>query len=302
MRVVVAGSSGLIGNALVGLLRQGGHEVTRLVRRRTGAQDERSWDPPADRIDEGTLDGVGAVVNLCGAGIGDKRWTEARKQVLRDSRTIPTEVLATAIAQAGVPVLLNASAVGYYGDTGDRVVTEEAPAGSGFLAGLCREWEAATAPARAAGARVVLLRTGLVLSAEGGLLGRLVPLFSWALGGRLGNGRQYAPWISLDDEVAAIRFLLEHETVSGPVNLTAPTPVTNAELTRTLGDVLDRPTPWVVPPLALRALLGEFADDGVLAGQRAVPEVLRRHGFMFQHDSVRAALIAALGSRARPRR
>ena len=205
--------------------------MTRLVRRRTDAGDERSWDPPGGRIDEGALAGAGAVVNLCGAGIGDKRWTEARKQVLRDSRTIPTEVLATAVARAGVPVMLNASAVGYYGDTGDRTVDETAPKGGGFLAGLCEEWEAATAPAVEAGSRVVLLRSGVVLAAQGGMLAQLVPMYSWLLGGRLGSGRQYMPWISLDDELAAIRFLLEQDSVSGPVNLTGPEPVTNSAFT-----------------------------------------------------------------------
>jgi uncharacterized protein (TIGR01777 family) len=298
VRVVVAGSSGLIGTGLVQLLRHAGHEVTRLVRRRTDAGDERSWDPPGGRIEEGALAGAGAVVNLCGAGIGDKRWTEARKQVLRDSRTIPTEVLATAVARAGVPVLLNASAVGYYGDTGDRTVDETAPRGDGFLAGLCEEWEAATAAAAEAGSRVVLLRSGIVLAAQGGMLGQLAPLFSWLLGGRLGSGAQYMSWISLDDELAAIRFLLEHDSVSGPVNLTGPVPATNAEFTRAMGDVVHRPAPWAIPPVALRIALGEFADEGLLAGQRAVPAVLQRNGFAFAHESVHAALNATLGSLA----
>ncbi|MFD7653304.1 TIGR01777 family oxidoreductase [Actinosynnema sp. NPDC059797] len=292
MRVVVAGSSGLIGTSLVAALRGAEHEVLRLVRRRPAAPDERGWDPPAGRIDPGTLDGVDAVVNLCGAGVADKRWNDARKQVLLDSRTVPTEVLAGAVAEHGVPVLVNAGAVGYYGNTGDELVDETTPSGTGFLADLCRRWEAATAPAEGA-ARVVKLRTGLVISPSGGLFGRIRPLFSLFLGGRLGDGRQYMPWISLDDAISAIRFVVEHD-VRGPVNVTAPSPVTNAEFTRTLGHALHRPTPWVVPPFALKLVLGELAQEGVLAGQRAVPRVLERHGFRFLHPALGAAVATAV--------
>lgn len=292
MRVVVAGSSGLIGTSLVAALRGAEHEVLRLVRRRPAAPDERGWDPPAGRIDPGTLDGVDAVVNLCGAGVADKRWNDARKQVLLDSRTVPTEVLAGAVAEHGVPVLVNAGAVGYYGDTGDELVDETTPSGTGFLADLCRRWEAATAPAEGA-ARVVKLRTGLVISPSGGLFGRIRPLFSLFLGGRLGDGRQYMPWISLDDAISAIRFVVEHD-VRGPVNVTAPSPVTNAEFTRTLGHALHRPTPWVVPPFALKLVLGELAQEGILAGQRAVPRVLERHGFRFLHPALGAAVATAV--------
>ncbi|MFI9006371.1 TIGR01777 family oxidoreductase [Actinosynnema sp. NPDC053489] len=293
MRVVVAGSSGLIGTSVVAALRGSGHEVVRLVRRRAAAPDERGWDPPAGRIDAGALDGVGAVVNLCGAGVADKRWSDSRKQVLLDSRTVPTEVLAAAVVEHGVPVLVNSSAVGYYGDTGDDVVDEQAPAGSGFLAGLCRRWEAATSAAEGR-ARVVRMRTGLVISPAGGLFGKIRPLFALFLGGRLGDGRQYMPWISLDDAVAAIRFLVEDDEVSGAVNLTAPSPVTNAEFTRTVGQALHRPTPWVAPAFALKAVLGEMAEEGLLAGQRAVPRVLERHGFRFLHPALGGAVAAAV--------
>jgi uncharacterized protein len=292
MRVVIAGSSGLIGTSLVAALRGGGHEVLRLVRRRPSGPDERGWDPPAGRIDVGALDGVDAVVNLCGAGVADKRWSDARKQVLLDSRTVPTEVLAGAVAEHGVPVLVNASAIGYYGDTGDEVVDETSPSGTGFLAGLCRQWEAATGAADAH-ARVVRLRTGLVISPAGGLFGKIRPLFTFFLGGRLGDGRQYMPWISLDDAVAAIRFVVEHD-VSGPVNVTAPSPVTNAEFTRTVGHALHRPTPWVAPAFALKAVLGEVAEEGLLAGQRAVPRVLEQRGFQFLHPALGAAVAAAV--------
>ncbi|MGW4114578.1 TIGR01777 family oxidoreductase [Actinosynnema sp. NPDC004786] len=293
MRVVIAGSSGLIGTSLVVALRGAGHEVLRLVRRPAAAPDERSWDPPAGRIDAGTFDGVDAVVNLCGAGVGDKRWSDARKQVLLDSRTVPAEVLAAAVAEHGVPVLVNSSAVGYYGDTGDEVVDETSPSGAGFLAELCRRWEAATASAEGH-ARVARLRTGLVISPSGGLFGKIRPLFSAFLGGRLGDGRQYLPWISLDDAVSAIRFVVEHD-VAGPVNVTAPSPVTNAEFTRTVGRALHRPTPWVAPAFALRAVLGDMADEGLLAGQRAVPRVLERAGFRFHHPALEAAVAAAVG-------
>jgi uncharacterized protein len=292
MRVVVAGSSGLIGTALVPVLRRAGHEVIRLVRRRPAAPDERGWDPPAGRLDDEALTGADAVVNLCGVNVGAKRWSGAHKQAIRDSRIEPTEVLARAVAERGVPTMVNASGISYYGDTGDRVVDESAPPGRGFLAEVCRDWEAATAPA--GDARVVLLRTGLVLSPRGGLMGRLRPIFSLLLGGRLGNGRQYWPWISLDDEVAAIRFLLEHDQARGPVNLTGPAPVTNAEFTRALAETIGRPAPWVVPGFALRVVLGELAEE-VLTGQRAVPRVLEQLGFQFTHRSVRAALDAALG-------
>jgi hypothetical protein len=289
VRVVIAGSSGLIGTALVPALRRAGHEVVRLVRRQPSGKDERRWDPPNGRIADGVLDGADAVINLCGAGIGDRRWTEARKQILRDTRTTATEVLAAAVAENGIPVLLNASAVGFYGDTGDAVATEAEPEGYGFLAALCREWEAATEPARKS-ARVALLRSGAVVSTAGGLLGKLRPLFAFGLGARMGSGRQYLAWISLADEIAAIRYVLEHDTLSGPINLTAPAPVTNAEFTRGLGAALHRPAPWVVPGFVLRIVIGEFADEGLLTGQRAVPWVLENNGFRFLHPALADAL------------
>ncbi len=294
MRVVVAGSSGLIGTGLVAALRRSGDEVIRLVRREPAGADERRWDPPAGFLEPNALAGVDVVVNLCGAGIGSKRWTEARKQVLRDSRTTPTEVLATAVAEQGVGTLVNASAVGYYGDTGDTLVDETTTTGAGFLASLCQEWEAATSAAQAAGARVVRVRSGLVLSGHGGLLASVRPLFSLFLGGRLGSGKQYMPWISLADEVAAIRYVAEHDTLSGPVNLTGPAPVTNTEFTRALGSALGRPAPWVIPGFALKAILGEFAGEGLLSGQRAMPNALERAGFSFVHRSLADALAASL--------
>lgn len=291
--IAIAGSSGLIGSALVSALRAADRRVLRIVRRAPSNGDELFWNPDTGEFDAGALNGVDAVVNLCGVGVGDKRWSGAFKQSLRDSRIGPTEVLAGAVADAGVPVLINASAVGYYGDTRDRVTDESAPEGRGFLAGLCADWEAATAQAVAAGCRVVLLRTGLVMSPSGGMVNRLKPLFSLGLGARLGNGRQYIPWISLEDEVRAVLFAMTTESLSGPVNLTGPAPVTNAEFTAALGRALNRPTPVMVPGFALRTLLGEIADEGLLIGQRAIPAALERAGFSFHHNTVGEALAYA---------
>jgi uncharacterized protein (TIGR01777 family) len=296
VRVVVAGSSGLIGTALVAHLRAADHEVLRLVRRAPAAPDERGWDPPAGRIDAGAFDRVDAVVNLNGVGIGDRPWSGARRQQLRDSRMVPTEVLAGAVAEHGVPVLVSGSGINYYGDTGGREVDETAPVGTGFLAELCRDWEGATKPAVAAGARVVLLRTAPVLSPSGGILGRLRPLFKLALGGRLGSGRQYFPWISLDDTLDAIRFVLTDAAISGPVNLAGPELITNAEFTRALAAAVGRPAVFVAPAFLMRAVLGQMAEEMVLTGPRARPAVLLGAGFQFRHSGVTEALAAAVGS------
>jgi len=293
--VAIAGSSGVIGSALIAALRSADHRVLRIVRRVPASRDEVRWNPDSGEFDPAALEGVDAVVNLCGVGVGDKRWSGAYKQVLRDSRIDPTEVVSAAVVDAGVPVLVNASAVGYYGDTGSRIADESAPAGSGFLAQLCVDWEAATAPAQDAGVRVVLARTGLVLSPTGGLLSKLKPLFAFGLGGRLAGGHQYMPWISLEDEVRALLFTI-NKPLSGPVNLTGPAPVTNAELTAALARVLKRPAPWLVPGFALKALLGEFAEEGLLGGQRAIPAVLERAGFQFNHNTIGEALSYAIGS------
>nr|WP_090277763.1 TIGR01777 family oxidoreductase [Mycolicibacterium komanii]CRL72703.1 nucleoside-diphosphate sugar epimerase [Mycolicibacterium komanii] len=294
--IAIAGSSGLIGTALVYALRATDRRVLRIVRRAPSNADEVFWNPDTGEFDPATLAGVDAVVNLCGVNVGEKRWSGAFKQSLRDSRIGPTEVLATAVAEAGVPVLVNASAVGYYGDTGPRITDETAPAGDGFLANLCVDWEAATWPARQDGARVVLVRSGLVLAQAGGMLGRLKPLFSLGLGARLGNGRQYMPWISLEDEIRALLFAISHDELSGPVNLTGPAPVTNAEFTTAVGRAVNRPTPLMVPGFALRAALGEFADEGLLGGQRAIPAALERAGFVFHHNTIGEALAFATAS------
>jgi uncharacterized protein (TIGR01777 family) len=298
MKIAVTGSSGLIGSALVPLLVADGHEVLRLVRRTPRTADEHRWEPAHHRLPPGLFDDVDAVVNLAGVGVADHRWTAAHKQAVLSSRVDATTTVSEALAAAAAAdpdrerVLLSASAVGYYGDTGDRIAEESAPAGTDFLADVCVAWEAATAPAADAGIRVATLRTGLVL-ARGGLLGRLAPLFKLGVGGKLGNGRQYMPWISLADEVDAIRFLLT-APVSGPVNLTAPTPVTNADFTAALADVVHRPALLTVPGIALQVVLGEFARVGALAGQRAVPAALEAAGYRFSVTDLRAALAQAL--------
>jgi len=291
--IAIAGSSGLIGSALVYALRATDRRVLRIVRRAPSNADEVFWNPDAGEFDPSALDGVDAVVNLCGVNVGEKRWSGAFKQILRDSRIGPTEVLSAAVVEAGVPTLINASAVGYYGDTNGETVDETVPAGEGFMAQLCEDGEAATSVAEHDGTRVVLVRSGLVLSPSGGILGRIKPLFSFGLGARLGNGRQYMPWISLEDEVRALLFAISHDDVSGPVNLTGPAPVTNAEFTAALGRTVNRPTPLIVPGFALRTLLGEFAEEGLLGGQRAIPAVLERAGFVFHHNTIGEALAFA---------
>ncbi|MFF8656326.1 TIGR01777 family oxidoreductase [Streptomyces huasconensis] len=294
-RVAVAGASGLVGTALTRSLAADGHEVVRLVRRAPRGKGEVRWDPEEGYVDAVGLTGCTAVVNLAGAGIGDHRWTDAYKRELRDSRVLGTGTLAAAAAALDVPprVFLNARAIGYYGDTGRRAVDESAPAGEGFLPSLCVEWEAATAAAERAGIRTVLARTGLVVAREGGAWARLFPLFKAGLGGRLGNGRQYWSYISLYDEVAALRHLLDTESLAGPVNLTAPEPLTNAEVTAAMGRVLKRPTLLTAPAPALRLVLGEMAGD-VLASQRVLPRRLLESGFKFRFPGIEETLRAAL--------
>jgi uncharacterized protein (TIGR01777 family) len=295
--IAIAGSSGLIGSALAAALGAADHPVLRIVRRTPANSEELHWNPQSGEFDPDALADVDAVVNLCGVNIGQRRWSGAFKQSLRDSRIAPTEVLANAVADAGVETLINASAVGYYGNTKDRVVDENARAGSGFLARLCEDWEAATLPAQYAGARVVLARTGLVMARSGGALRPLRPLFSSGLGARLGSGRQYMSWISLEDEVRALLFAVAHPSLSGPVNMTGPAPVTNAEFTTAFGRAVNRPTLLMLPGFAVRAALGEFADEGLLIGQRAIPSALERAGFQFHHNTIGEALAYATARR-----
>jgi uncharacterized protein (TIGR01777 family) len=289
MHVLIAGSSGLIGSALTSALRSHGAEVSRLVRREARKPDEFSWDPESFGVPDEALERVDAVVALGGINIGDRPWSGHFRQQLRDSRITPTEVLADAIAESDVPVFLSASATGFYGDTGGRAATEADGPGSGFLADLAVDWEAAAAPA-AQKSRVAFLRTAPVLAPRGGLLGRLRPLVKAGLGGRLGDGKQYLSWISLRDEVAAIEFLLSSANISGPVNLTAPLPVHFDEFIHTYGSVLHRPTRLPVPAAVLRTLGGDMAREMILGSSRVVPEVLTRAGFSFTDETLVDAL------------
>ncbi|MEU3844834.1 TIGR01777 family oxidoreductase [Streptomyces sp. NPDC028635] len=293
-RIAVAGASGLIGSALARSLTADGHRVVRLVRREPAGPDEVRWDPERSYVDGGALEGCDAVVNLAGAGIGDRRWSAAYKARIRSSRVEGTRTLARALASLDRPprVFVNGSAIGIYGDTGDRAVDEDAAPGTGFLPELCVEWEAATEPARAAGVRTVLPRTGLVVSRSGGAWGRLFPLFRAGLGGRLGDGRQYWSYIALHDEVAALRHLLDRTDLSGPFNLTAPEPLTNGEITEAMARVLNRPAALPVPASALRLALGEMAGD-VLGSQRVLPARLLRSGFTFAFPGIEDAIRAA---------
>ncbi len=300
MRIVISGSTGLIGTALVEHLRGAGHQVVRLVRRppahgSAGVTDVQ-WDPAAGTLPASAIDGADAVINLSGAGIGDHRWTDDYRRELLDSRLHATELLAATIAAAESKpsVFLSGSAIGWYGDRGDEQLDEQSARGNGFLSDLCRQWEDATGAADTAGVRVAHLRTGIVLTAAGGALKKQLPLFKLGLGGKFGNGRQWQSWISLPDEVGAITHLLSSDD-RGAVNLTAPNPVTNAEFTSTLGSVLHRPTVLPIPSFGPKLLLGGALAEALLfTGQRVLPTVLTASGYAFQHPTLDGALRAAL--------
>jgi uncharacterized protein (TIGR01777 family) len=297
MRVLVSGSSGLIGSALVPRLRSEGHEVVRLVRRATTAADEVRWDPAAGTLDRGALGTIDGIVHLAGEGIGEKRWSPEQKRRILDSRVQGTRLLAeTAAALDPAPsVFVCGSAIGYYGLRGDEVLTEQSGPGTGFLADVVEQWEAAARPAVDAGIRTVFLRTGIVLAPKGGAFGKLLPLLKLGLGGKLGGGDQWWSWISLDDEVGVLVHALTTTTLSGPVNGTAPEPVTNAELVKVAGKVLGRPAVLPVPKFALSLVMGgEMTEEVILAGQRALPAAAEASGYTFQHRTVEAALRAML--------
>jgi hypothetical protein len=296
MRIVMAGASGFLGSRLAERLRQDAHVLTQLVRREPTGPEQVYWRPQTRELDPSLLAGADAVINLAGAGVGDRRWTHEYKQLLRSSRVDTTATIAAALARLDPSrrprVLLNASAVGFYGDTGDTTVDEAAPAGHGFLADLCQEWESATTPAQAVGVRVVALRTGFPLDVAGGLLKPLARVTRLGLGGRLGNGRQWLPIISMPDWLAAVEFAL-HGELAGPVNLVGPHPVRNAELVAELARQLHRPAVFVVPGPILRVVLGEFATEA-LVSQRVLPGALTGAGFRFTQPTLTEALSAAL--------
>ncbi|WP_027340917.1 TIGR01777 family oxidoreductase [Hamadaea tsunoensis] len=288
MRIVAAGASGFLGQPLIARLRAAGHEVIQLVRRPATASGQLSWDPARPlRLPEDT----DAVVNIGGAGVGDHRWSEAYKRELWTSRVQPTETIARAVAEQGVPVLLNGSAIGYYGDRGEEALPEDAAPGDEFLSRLAIAWEEAAEPARTA-ARVAILRTGLPFDRSGGMLKPLMLPFSLGLGGRFGDGRAWMPWISLSDWLRAVEFLLTGE-VDGPVNLVGPTPATNADFARELAAVLHRPALLPIPRSPVRLAMGEFADEAYKSF-KVIPAVLEQAGFVWEHPTIGAALRAAV--------
>jgi len=295
MKIVVSGASGLIGTQLVAELSSNGHEVVRLVRRSPKA-GEIQWNPKSGTLDAAALEGTDAVIHLSGAGIGDKRWTDGYRKEILDSRTATTALLANTMASLSrkPSVFLSGSAIGIYGARNDEQLTEVSTHGTGFLAEVCEQWEAAAKPAVDAGIRTVYLRTGIVLSPKGGALKKLLPLFKLGVGGKFGNGKQWQSWISIDDEIGAIEHLLT-ANVSGAVNLTAPNPVTNAEFTKVLASVLKRPAIVPVPTFAPKILLGgELADALLFTGQRVIPAALNASGYNFKHTTLESAFRSLL--------
>ncbi len=296
MRVAITGSSGLIGSALFASLDADGHQAVPVVRS-GGGDGAISWDPGAGRIEPRDFDDVDAVVHLAGEPIGPRRWNDERKRRIRDSRVEGTRLLAEALASCAArpAVLVTASGIDFYGETGEAQVTEAFPPGRGFMAEVVQAWEAAAAPAAEAGIRVVHARSAMVLDPSAGALGQMLPFFKAGIGGRVGSGRQWMSWITLDDEVRVLRWLLDHDDLSGPVNATAPVPVTNAVFTKALGRALRRPTLLPIPGFAPMVLFGrEMVETLLLSSHRVVPERLLEAGFEFRHDDIETALRAAL--------
>jgi len=285
-RIAVTGASGLIGTALVGYLKSQGHTVQRLVRRPAVSSEEITWDPIAGTVDMEALAGVDAVIHLAGAGVSDKRWTKKYKGEILNSRLLGTTTIAKAVAVVKPQVFISASAIGWYGESGNRAVVESDRVGDDFLAAVCREWESAAD--LAGDVRTVKLRTGLVLDPTGGALGKMLPLFRFGLGGKLSNGKQWWSWITLHDQIRAIAFLLENK-VSGPVNLTSPNPVTNSEFTAGLARALHRPALFPVPGFALKIVLGGFSAE-VLGSKKVMPQALTEAGFTFDYPHISSAL------------
>ena len=296
MKILIAGASGLVGSALVPKLKAEGAQVTPLVRS-AAKSGEIEWHPNHQTIDAPSLEGSDAVINLAGEGIANGRWTEEKKRRILDSRVNGTRLLSETMASLSrkPATFINASAVGFYGSRGDELVDEESGPGEGFLAGVCRQWESATARAEQAGIRVVKLRFGVILAKDGGILGSMLGPFKLGLGGKIGSGEQVISWVAIDDVVAAISFILQNESVRGPVNVVAPQPVTNKEFTKTLGRVLSRPTFMTMPAFAARLVFGEMADEMMLSSTRVAPKVLNDAGFRFQYPELEGAVRTILG-------
>ncbi len=295
MKIVIAGATGLVGTALTDILIAGGHQVSPLLRVRKAG--ELFWSPEENILDPTQLEGFDAVVNLAGENIASDRWTEEKKRLIRDSRVNSTRLLSTTLAALSSPpsVLVNASALGYYGNRGDEVLTETSSKGTGFLANVVQEWEAATEPASSKGIRVALMRIGVVLSPKGGAMSRLLPIFQMGGGGILGSGKQYMSWIDLEDVARAFHRAIMSSNLEGPINTAAPQPVTNAEFTKVLGKVLMRPTLFPLPAAAARLIMGEMADELLLASQRLKPAKLEENGFQFQYPALEQSLKHLLG-------
>ncbi len=285
-RIAVTGASGLIGSSLVGYLKSQGHTVQRLVRRPAVSSEEITWDPIAGTVDMEALAGIDAVIHLAGAGVSDKRWTKKYKSEILNSRLLGTTTIAKAVAIVKPQVFISASAIGWYGESGNRAVIESDRVGDDFLAAVCREWESAAD--LAGDVRTIKLRTGLVLDPTGGALGKMLPIFRFGLGGKLSNGKQWWSWITLHDQIRAIAFLLENK-VSGPVNLTSPNPVTNSEFTAGLARAMHRPALFPVPAIALKIVLGGFSAE-VLGSKKVMPQVLTEAGFTFDYPHISSAL------------
>ena|SRR5947209_1819504 len=296
MKVLITGSTGLIGMALTKSLAAKGHTVLRLVRSKPKNEGEAQWNPQSGEIDLVRLEGIDAAVHLAGENIAEGRWDDEKKRRIRESRSKGTQLLAETLARLSSKprVLVSASAIGFYGDRGNEILTEKSASGNDFLSEVCREWELATRPAAQAGIRVVNMRIGVVLSSKGGALTQMLTPFKLGVGGKIGSGKQYMSWVALDDVVGAIEFAVENEELSGPVNLVSPNSATNLEFTKTLGDVISRPTLLFVPAFAARLAFGEMADALLLSSQRVEPTRLKEAGFGFRYPDLKRALHHAL--------
>lgn len=299
MKILISGSHGLVGSALVKSLRSDGHEVFGLVRHAPHSESEVEWYPERGSLALSRLEGMDAVVHLAGESIAEGRWNEDKKQRIRESRVKGTTVLSETLSNLKHPpkTLISASAIGYYGNRGDLILTEQSAAGNDFLAGVCVEWERATESASAQGIRTVLARFGVILSTAGGALKKMLPPFRMGVGGRVGSGKQWMSWITLDDVIAGLTFALTNESLSGPVNFVAPNPVRNAEFTSALGKALSRPTFFPIPEFGVRLAFGEMADALLLSSQRVAPENLTRAGYAFQYQSLAEGLMHELNDR-----